>query len=245
MSGVPKILVATPTYEGKNYCLPQFIDNVANFTYPKSRYDFMIFDNSASPKNAEYINKEFGVKCHWKDYAGMTIIEKLACTHEAIRVHAVNNHYDYILHLESDVFPPEDVLEQLLWTKKDMVGVPYQLFGGGQRRPVTEAYSISEQRENEFIGTLNIGFIHHWYFNGKVQRCFTNGIGCTLMKVNTIKNIPFRYVEGNDAAPDTWFVRDLAYNGIPYYVHTGLLAFHWNTEDWLEYAHLLKYDKNE
>jgi len=92
---------------------------------------------------------------------------------------------------------------------------------------------------------LNIGFIHHWYFDGKVQRCFTNGIGCTLMKVNTIKNIPFRYVEGNDAAPDTWFVRDLAYNGIPYYVHTGLLAFHWNTEDWLEYAHLLKYDKNE
>jgi len=205
----------------------------------------MIFYNSSTPKNAEYINKEFGVKCHWKDYAGMTIIEKLALTHEAIRVHAINNHYDYILHLESDVFPPEDVLEQLLWTKKDMVGVPYQLFGGGQRRPVTEAYSISEQRENEFIGTLNIGFIHHWYFNGKVQRCFTNGIGCTLMKVNTIKNIPFRYVEGNDAAPDTWFVRDLAYNGIPYYVHTGLLAFHWNTEDWLEYAHLLKYDKNE
>jgi hypothetical protein len=245
MSGIPKILVATPTYEGKNYCIAQFIDNVANFTYPKSRYDFMIFDNSSTPKNAEYINKEFGVKCHWKDYAGMTIIEKLALTHEAIRVHAINNHYDYILHLESDVFPPEDVLEQLLWTKKDMVGVPYQLFGGGQRRPVTEAYSISEQRENEFIGTLNIGFIHHWYFNGKVQRCFTNGIGCTLMKVNTIKNIPFRYVEGNDAAPDTWFVRDLAYNGIPYYVHTGLLAFHWNTEDWLEYAHLLKYDKNE
>jgi hypothetical protein len=245
MSGIPKILVATPTYEGKNYCLPQFIDNVANFTYPKSRYDFMIFDNSSTPKNAEYINKEFGVKCHWKDYEGMTIIEKLALTHEAIRVHAVNNHYDYILHLESDVFPPEDVLEQLLWTKKDMVGVPYQLFGGGQRRPVTEAYSISEQRENEFIGTLNIGFIHHWYFNGKVQRCFTNGIGCTLMKVDTIKNIPFRFVEGNDAAPDTWFVRDLAYNGIPYYVHTGLLAFHWNTEDWLEYAHLLKYDKNE
>ena len=245
MSGIPKILVATPTYEGKNYCLPQFIDNVANFTYPKSRYDFMIFDNSSTPKNAEYINKEFGVKCHWKDYSGMTIIEKLALTHEAIRVHAINNHYDYILHLESDVFPPDDVLEQLLWTKKDMIGVPYQLFGGGQRRPVTEAYAISEQRENEFIGTLNIGFIHHWYFNGKVQRCFTNGIGCTLMKVNTIKNIPFRFVEGNDAAPDTWFVRDLAYNGIPYYVHTGLLAFHWNTEDWLEYAHLLKYDKNE
>jgi hypothetical protein len=245
MSGVPKILVATPTYEGKNYCLPEFIDNVANFTYPKSRYDFMIFDNSSTPKNAEYINKEFGVKCHWKDYSGMTIIEKLAQTHEAIRVHAINNNYDYLLHLESDVFPPEDVLEQLLWTKKDMIGVPYQLYGGGQRRVVTEGFSIRETDLQEFVGALHIGFIHHWYFDGKVQRCFTNGIGCTLMKVSRIKNIPFRYVEGDDAAPDTWFVRDLSFNGIPYYVHTGLLAFHWNTEDWLQYAHLLKYDKNE
>jgi len=245
MSGIPKILVATPTYEGKNYCLPQFIDNVANFTYPKSRYDFMIFDNSSSPKNAEYINKEFGVKCHWKDYAGMTILEKLAQTHEAIRLHAINNHYDYLLHLESDVFPPEDVLEQLLWTKKDIVGVPYQLYGGGQRRVVTEGFSMRETETKEFAGSLHIGFVHHWYFDGKVQRCFTNGVGCTLMKVSTIKNIPFRFVEGDDAAPDTWFVRDLAYNGIHYYVHTGLLAFHWNTEDWLQYAHLLKYDKNE
>ena len=91
---LPKVLVATPTYEGKNYCLPQFIQNVANFTYPKSRFDFMIFDNSATPDNAKMINKNYKVNCHWKDYAGCTIIEKLALTHEAIRIHAINNHYD-------------------------------------------------------------------------------------------------------------------------------------------------------
>ena len=84
MSGMPKVLVATPTYEGKNYCLPQFINNVSNFTYPKQCFDFVIFDNSATNANAKYINKEFGVKVVWKDYTGMTIIEKLAHTHEAI-----------------------------------------------------------------------------------------------------------------------------------------------------------------
>ena len=245
MSGIPKILVATPTYEGKNYCLPQFIDNVASFTYPKSRFDFVIFDNSATPKNAEYINKEFGVKVQWKDYSGTTIIEKLAMTHEAIRTYAINNHYDFILHLESDVFPQEDVIEQLLWTKKDIVGVPYLLFGGGQRRVVTQGYSENELKVDEYISSLNISFIHHWFFDGTVKRCTTNGIGCTLMRVKRIQNIPFRFVEGDDSAPDTWFTRDLMVNKIPYYVHTGMLAFHWNKEDWGEYSSMLKYDKTE
>jgi hypothetical protein len=242
---LPKVLIATPTYEGKNYCLPQFIQNVLNFTYPKSRVDFMIFDNSATPDNAKMISKKYGVNCHWKDYAGCTIIEKLAKTHEAIRIHAINNHYDYLLHLESDVFPQEDCIEQLLWTKKNIVGIPYMLFSGGQRRLVTQGLSERDTYNQDFISFLNISFVHHFYMNGKVQRCGTNGIGCTLMKVNTIKSIPFRFVEGDDSAPDTWFTRDLATYRIPYYVHTGLNAFHWNREDWLEYANLLKYDKNE
>lgn len=245
MSGIPKVLIATPTYEGKNYCLPQFIDNVVNFTYPKAKCDFMIFDNSAKPDNAKMISEKYGVRCHWKDYSGTTIIEKLALTHEAIRVHAINNHYDYLLHLESDVFPQEDVIEQLLWTKKDIVGVPYMLYGGGQRRLVTQGYSEREAKDTGFISFLNISYVHHYFMDGTVKRVATNGIGCTLMKVSRIKDIPFRFVVGDDAAPDTWFTRDLAYKNIPYYVHTGMLAFHWNTDDWLEYANLLKYNKNE
>lgn len=245
MSGIPRVLVATPTYEGKNYCLEQFIANVNCFTYPRSKMDFVIFDNSSTNKNAKYINSHFGVKVVWKDYSEMGILEKLALTHESIRVYAINNRYDYILHLESDVFPQEDVIEQLLWTKKNIVGVPYQLFSGGQRRVVTQGWSDLEMKNDVFIGSLNISFVHHWYFDGTVKRCTTNGLGCTLIKTRTIENIPFRYVEGNDAAPDTWFTRDLLALNIPYYVHTGMLAFHWNKDDWGEYSHLLKYDKTE
>lgn len=243
--GIPKVLVATPTYEGKNYCLPQFIANVASFTFPKSCYDFVIFDNSRTPDNAKHINKTYGVKCVWKDYAGMGVIEKLAQTHEEIRQYALNNGYDFLLHLESDVFPQEDVIEQLLWTRKAVVGVPYQLFGGGQRRVVTQGWSDVELKNDYFVSALNIAFVQHWYFDGSVKRCTTNGIGCTLFHIKAIANIPFRFVEGDDSAPDTWFTRDLISHNIPYYVHTGMIAFHWNMEDWLEYANLIQYDKNE
>jgi hypothetical protein len=242
---VPKILVATPTYEGKNYCLEQFIDNVAKFSYPRSRFDFMIFDNSKEPDNAKYINKNYGVKVHWKDYSGMSVIQKLSETHEAIRQHAINNHYDYLLHLESDVFPPSDVIEQLLFTKKNIIGVPYNLFGGGQRRLVTQGFQEGDVAGDYFVSSLNLGHHHHWFFDGGIKRVTTNGIGCTLMRVNTIANIPFRFVEGDVAAPDTWFTRDLLSMKIPYYIHTGMLCFHWSNEDWGAYADLLKYDKTE
>jgi len=242
---LPKILVATPTYEGKNYCLEQFIDNVANFTYPRSRFEFMIFDNSATPDNAKMINQKYGVKVHWKDYTGCGIIEKLAQTHENIRLHAINNHFDYLLHLESDVFPQVDVIEQLLWTKKSIIGVPYQLFGGGQRRLVTQAFQENNMAQHIYQSAIQLGFTHHWFMDGTIKRVATNGIGCTLMKVKTIMNIPFRFVEGDVSAPDTWFTRDLMTYNIPYYVHTGMLAYHWNNEDWGAYADLLKYDKSE
>jgi cellulose synthase/poly-beta-1,6-N-acetylglucosamine synthase-like glycosyltransferase len=156
MAGIPRVLIATPTYEGKNYCLEQFIANVNSFTYPRAKMDFVIFDNSATNANAKMINSKFGIKVVWKDYSGMGIIEKLAATHEAIRVYAINNRYDYVLHLESDVFPQEDVIEQLLWTKKNIVGVPYQLFSGGQRRVVTQGLSDIELHHDVFISALNI-----------------------------------------------------------------------------------------
>ncbi len=242
---LPKVLIATPTYEGKNYCLEQFIDNVKKFSYPQSRVDFMIFDNSAEPKNAKMINTKYGVKVHWRDYAGMTLIQKLAETHEAIRQHAINNHYDFILHLESDVFPPVDVIERLLWTKKSIIGVPYNLFGGGQRRLVTQGFKEGDVAQDWFITALPLGFNHHWFFDGTIKRVSTNGIGCTLMRVKTIGNTPFRFVEGDVAAPDTWFTRDLMAKKIPYYVHTGMLCFHWSNEDWGAYADLLTKDKKE
>lgn len=245
MRTMPKVLIGTPTYEGKNYCLKQFIDNVRSFTYPSKFVDFVIFDNSNTPENAKYISKELGVKVVWKDYSDMGVIKKLFFTHEDIRLYAINNKYDYLLHLESDLFPPEDLIEQLLWTRKDIVGVPYQLYGGGQRKPITTGYDHREMYPDVYIGGLNIGFVHHYFFDGTVKRCTTNGIGCTLFKVNTIRNVPFRYVEGDDSAPDTWFTQDLLHHKLPYYVHTGLLAFHWNNEDWGKYAHMIQYDKTE
>ena len=46
----------------------------------------------------------------------------MAKSHETIRQKALKGNYDYLLHLESDVFPPIDIIERLLEKKKKIIG---------------------------------------------------------------------------------------------------------------------------
>ena len=59
---LPKVLIAIPTYDAKNYCLDAFLDNISKFTYPKDRIEIYIADNSKDNKNALMINKKYGIK---------------------------------------------------------------------------------------------------------------------------------------------------------------------------------------
>ena len=75
---LPKILIGIPTYEGKNYCLDAFMNNVNNFTYPKSNIEIFVADNSISNENALMIRDKYKVKTFWRDYEGVSVMEKLA-----------------------------------------------------------------------------------------------------------------------------------------------------------------------
>ena len=245
MAGLPKVLIATPTFDGKSYCQEQFISNVMTFTYPRKACDFVIFDNSSSPDNAKRINQEYGVKVVWKDYSGMTLLEKLAASHEAIRNYALEHHFDYVLHLESDIFPEPDVIERLLSSRKHVIGVPYMLYGGARRRVITQPKSMVELHPRDISSTLNLTFFYHYFFDGSVKPVNTNGLGCTLISKAVLKAIPFRYEQGSDAAPDTWWTLDLMRNNIQYYVDTSMHAFHHNRDEWGEGSNLLKNSKTE
>ena len=81
----PKILIGVPTYEGKNYCLAQFLDNINNLSYPKDRIELFFADNSKDNTNALMLNKKYNIKCFWKDYSDMSLFEKMADSHNQIK----------------------------------------------------------------------------------------------------------------------------------------------------------------
>jgi hypothetical protein len=242
---LPRVLIAVPTYEGKNYCLPEFLENISNFSYPRHLLDFYIADNSATNENAKMINKKYGIKVFWKDYTGVPVFEKMADSHNQLRRYFLESDCDYILHLESDIFPPHDVIERLLWANKPIVNALYQIFDGSWRTPCIAINDKRNKNHNEFVFHATLDAFWHWWIEGKTQETFIAGIGCCLMQKKVMKVFPFRNDNQDQKPPDTYFAEDLRTMGVQNYVDTSTLCFHWNKEDWGRHFEYVTYHKSE
>lgn len=243
----PKILIGVPTYEGKNYCLPQFLDNLNNLSYPKDRIEIFIADNSKDNSNALMINKKYNIKCFWKDYSDMSLFEKMADSHNQIKRYFLDSEAQYLLHLESDIFPQKDVIEQLLWARKPIVNAMYQVFDASHRQPCIQINSYMHKFSRHFVNHKKLEGCYHWWLEGKVQPVFIGGIGCCLMKRKVMKNFSFRHDKSmvENYPPDTYFAEDLRAAGVKNHLHTGLVCFHWNKEDWGRHFEYIEYHKSE
>jgi GT2 family glycosyltransferase len=104
---LPKVLVFSPTYEGKEYCRKEFVDNISRLSYPN--YDFLMIDNSRTDDYYNLLKKE-GVNVV-KVPRGANSREALAAAQNYARRKALDEGYDYVLSVESDVFPPRDIIQ--------------------------------------------------------------------------------------------------------------------------------------
>jgi hypothetical protein len=244
---LPKILIGIPTYDAKNYCLDAFFQNISEFTYPKSNIEIFVADNSANNKNALLIRDKFKVKTFWKDYTGVPIMEKLADSHNQVRRYFLESDADYLLHLESDIFPPKDVIEQLLWARKPIVTSMYQLFDGAWRTPCIRIQDKKTLHYNDIIFDYELNNFHHYWTDGTIKEVFIAGIGCTLMHRKIMQNIQFRHdtTTKEGSPPDTYFAMDLREKKVKNWIHTGVISFHWNKEDWGRHFNYINYHKSE
>ncbi len=242
---LPKILIGIPTYDGKNYCLEPFLDNLSKFTYPKNRIEYFIADNSATNENARMINKKYGIKVFWKDYSDYTVFDKMADSHNQIRRHFLESDCEYLLHLESDILPQLDVIERLLECRKPIVNALYQILDGANRTPCLAQVDKNHEFWRSFRFHNKSSLFWHSYVNGKLQPTYIAGIGCCLMMRKVMQNFEFRVPQGSNNPPDTYFAEDLLTRGVQNWVHTGVHAFHWNKEDWGRHFEYIKYHKSE
>ena len=242
---VPKVMIGIPTYDEKNYCLPQFLDNISKFSYPKDRIELFIADNSKDNKNALMFNKKYGIKAFWKDYSDMTLWEKLADTHNQIRRHFLESKCQYLLHLESDVFPPSDIIERLLWARKPIVNGLYQIADASARSLCIKLDDKEMQTSQIMKSYYNIDGFHHYWVEGKVQPTYIAGIGCCLMKRKVMQHFEFRAGGQDGNPPDTYFAEDLRTAGVQNFVDTSAICFHWNREEWGRHFEYIEYSKSE
>lgn len=243
MDNFPKILIACPTAEVKDYCFTDWLDNVMSFSYPF--YDVVMYDNTPDKgKYAKRLNKRYKERYGYdkekkfKAYnsivennarGGIGVIERMAMSHNDCRKYALHHKYDFLLHLESDVFPPKDVIQELLFTKKKFVNALYYSDEGKYRRPMIQMHlEIAPNFGSSFwLNTIN----EPQFITGQTIRVALAGLGCALISSDVLKKIEFRYEKGVDKHPDTFFAEDCERFNIPIFLNTSIVCEHRN-QNW-------------
>lgn len=235
MSRFPKILVTCPTASAKNYCAEEWIKHTQKFTYPN--YDVVVFDNTPDDiENTMFLRKTaidnlaMNYEVNWSGATSkQSVIERMCNSHNFCRDMAIELHYTHLLHLESDVFPPLDVIERLLFHGKKVCGGLYYRDSGVSRRLMAQKHIHPSPRNiisDNFLPEDDLEFV-----DGTLKTASSIGLGCVLISVDILKKIPFRFVEGIDMHPDSYFAEDCFKNNIKIFADTSIICEHRN-ENW-------------
>jgi cellulose synthase/poly-beta-1,6-N-acetylglucosamine synthase-like glycosyltransferase len=239
MSEFKKVLVSCPTAGVKNYCFQDWIENVMSFTYPN--FDIRLYDNTDdNGVNANYLNKfveylygntngKFKAENSLvkNNFKSDSIIAKMCVSHNDCRTYALDNDYDFLLHLESDVFPPKDVIERLIFHQKNIVGGLYYIDEGRYRMAmVMERLELSPNNITTFQSAFYGGEIR--LFDGNIHQVAQIGLGCVLISKKAMQRLPFRFIPNRNFHPDTYFSEDCDMQNIPIHLDSSIVCRHEN-----------------
>ena len=135
-----KVLICCPTAYIKDYCLDDWLLNVSNFTYKNK--NLYLCDNSPTLDYHQVLKHKLNNIEPNFNYVGLdrvnpfnkSIKQAIALSHEKCRQYAINNRFDFILHLESDLFPPLNIIERLMDANKRIIGATYYIELGGESK---------------------------------------------------------------------------------------------------------------
>lgn len=149
MNQNPKVLVASPLYDGMNYCIKEFLNSIKSLAY--NNYDVLLVDNSKTDDFFNELKKERGIKVIKDNTKEKENIQRLVSSRNKILQYALDNNHEFVLMMDSDVLPPPNIIEELLNCKKDIVGGLYfnyfQSSGITKLLPVAWAFITPEEFE--------------------------------------------------------------------------------------------------
>ena len=238
MSEFPKVLVAAPQAAAKKYAFERFIDNVMQFTYPN--FEIKLFDNTDDQGAFtgymnDYVLKNHGQNAKFEALHSLSmhkmksdsVIEKMARSHNDCRDFTLRLKYDFLLHLETDLFPQHDIIEQLMFHQLQAVSALYYVDNGIYRKPMIQRTIKLAPR---FLSSKNFMANEDLCFcDGTVKKVAHAGLGCILLHRSVFEKINFRHIEGVNNHPDTYFAEDCAEHKIPIYLDTSIVVEHENS----------------
>jgi hemerythrin-like domain-containing protein len=238
MNSFPRVLISAPQAKAKAYCFERFIDNVMQFKYPN--FDVKLFDNTLDDGEFTSYMNSYVIKNHGKNarfealntclmhkMTSDSVIERMARSHNDCRDFTLRLKYDYLLHLETDLFPPHDVIEQLMSQTKPIISALYYVDNGIYRKPMIQR---TIKLAPKFITSKNFMANEDLCFcDGTIKKIAHAGLGCILIHRSVLEKVKFRSIQGLNNHPDTYFAEDCAKHKIPIYLDSSIVVEHQNS----------------
>jgi len=228
MSRLPKILLFTPIYEGKDYCLEEFLEKTKQINYPNFRHIFI--DNS---KTEDYYNKlkGMGLDVFYVE-RGNNTREALARAQNFARNIAIKDNYDYLMSLESDIMIPPNIIQLLVRHGKDVVSALYMIGDRdkGMRVPCLTLSTFNKEIQAFGTRLLNPEEYPEYLHKG-LKQVQAAGMGCCLIYKRVFNRVAFTYDPRFNGHSDIYFFNRMFELRVPVWVDTDILLDHKNS-DW-------------
>lgn len=221
----PKVLVFTPTYEGKDYIFKEFYNALVSIDYPN--YDFMIIDNS---KDMSYVNKlrREGYQHIHHVPRGENSRQALCNAQNYARERALREGYDYVLSIESDLIVTPDVINRLMSYNVPVVGGLYFI---GIEIKIPCVFFVTQKGIMRGTRLISLSEAEK-FINTGLQKVHGCGLGCALIKREVLERFTFWHDERfADKHSDVYLYMELENAGIPVFCDTNYIVRH-EPSDW-------------
>lgn len=222
----PKVLVGCPTSSYKSYCIEKYASALKSISY--DNFDVLLVDNS---KDNLYIKsiKSLGipvVKGPYNESAKQRIVD----SRNILRNKVLDEGYDYLLSLEQDVIPPENIIPRLMQHNKEIVSGVYFTYQKNKGINVGLKPVLYKKSGNDSLVLMSESDV----LKPRLVEVGACGLGCVLIHRKVLEKVKFRFSKEYEGFDDVWFCYDSFNSGFKVYADTSvkckhlILGWNWN-----------------
>jgi hypothetical protein len=226
--GVPSVLIMTPIYDKKDYCLKKFLEHSNNISYPNKKHIFI--DNSEGMDYTKKLRKMGLIAYHVE--RGQNTRESLARAQNFGRRYAIENKFDYLFSLESDVMVHPDIIQRLMIHGKNVISGVYLIGAPGQPIRIP---CITLPEWHPELGAFGTRLLkpEEWqeYVHKGIKQVQAAAFGCCLIHKSIFSTVTFYYDARFMGHSDVYFFNEMFKRREAVWVDTDLFCDHDNS-DW-------------
>lgn len=210
-----KILIGIITYDSDWYCLKEFAESLNRLKRPLFNSEILVVDNSDTLNYVRNLRKFLPNACivHYqppKDLTGFKRFRncELKCR-QMVKDYAIENCFDYLFFLDSDIICEPDVLEKLAGRGKDIVCGLFRYRNPPEGRPLWFR-TLRPVEISPTTGVWILTFIKNSEVEGRkelleIDAC---GFGAILIKTEVLQKIDFKKSPNDHYGVDIHFCYD-------------------------------------